>query len=60
MTSALLRRIERYRDRVLMPECEFGRAVLRDKDLLADVRSGRKLRSATVIKIESYLTRMGG
>lgn len=51
----LLQRIERHLRAKRMSPTRFGREALGDPNLIAQLKDGRELRSATVQKIVDYL-----
>ena len=51
----LQRRIEQFLRRSVMKPARFGRNVLRDPQLVFDLRRGRELRPATAQRIRDYL-----
>ena len=51
----LLSRIERHLRRKRMSPTRFGREAAGDPNLIAQLRDGRELRSATAQRIEDYL-----
>ncbi len=51
----LQRRIELFLRRSGMPPARFGRNVLRDPQLVFDLRRGREPRPATAQRISAYL-----
>lgn len=52
---SLIVRIRRFLDATGMPETLFGRRVLNDPRLVADLRNGRQPRPRTVRRIEAFL-----
>jgi len=51
----LLPRIEDHIARHRLTATQFGRQALRDPRFVFDLRSGRRLRPATIAKVEAYL-----
>ncbi len=51
----LMQRIERYMRARHMPPTRFGREAVGDPNLIAQLRDGRELRSATAQRILDYL-----
>lgn len=51
----LLPRIEEHIAANRLTATQFGRLALRDPRFVFDLRSGRRLRPATIAKVEAYL-----
>jgi len=51
----LLEQVESYLARTKVPPSRFGRLAVGDPRLVADLRSGRKLRPGTQERLEQYL-----
>jgi len=51
----LLHRIERHLRAKLMTPTRFGREAIGDPNLIAQLKSGRELRAATVQRVIDYL-----
>jgi 2,4-dienoyl-CoA reductase-like NADH-dependent reductase (Old Yellow Enzyme family) len=51
----LLNRIEEHMAVNRLTATQFGRRALRDPRFVFDLRSGRRLRPATIAKVEAYL-----
>lgn len=51
----LLEQVESYLARTKVPPSRFGRLAVGDPRLVADLRSGRRLRPGTQERLEQYL-----
>ncbi|CAB4167891.1 hypothetical protein UFOVP868_63 [uncultured Caudovirales phage] len=54
----LIDRINAFLDRHAMEATRFGTLALNDSHLVFDIRNGRKLRRATVRRIEEFMNRL--
>jgi hypothetical protein len=53
----VMRKIERFLRLNEMPPTKFGRLAASDPRLVFDVRNGRKMQSAMVHRVESFMAR---